>query len=64
MKAIVWVIITLIIMGGIGYMIYSNNSSNPLDSTTKTDSLSENGRVTDTSERILQEIDEAINELE
>lgn len=62
MKTIVWIIIAVIAIGAVALFISSNNtqeSDNP-----QTDNLSDTGRVTDTDENILAEIDEAINLLE
>ncbi len=64
MKSLIWIIIGLVIVGGIVWTIYSNDSSESSDSVEKNEQLSENGRVTDTNENILAEIDESIGYLD
>ena len=64
MKSLIWIVIGLVIVGGIIWAIYSNDSSKPTDSVESKDQLLENGRVTDTEENILDEIDESIGYLD
>ncbi len=64
MKTLIWIVIGLIIVGGIIWAVYSNDSSEPSDSTENNNLLSENGRVTDTEDNILAEIDESIGYLD
>ena len=64
MKTLIWIVIGLIIVGGIIWAVYSNDSSKPSESMENKDQLLENGRVTDTEENILAEIDESIGYLD
>ncbi len=64
MNSLIWIIIGLIIFGGIIWALYSNDSSKPSESMENKDQLLENGRVTDTEENILAEIDESIGYLD
>jgi hypothetical protein len=65
-KTIIWIIIAIIVVGGIFLLVDSNetliNESN--SQVDDIDQLSESGRVTNTNENILAEIDEAINYLD
>jgi hypothetical protein len=65
-KTIIWIIIAIILVGGIFLLVDSNetpiNESN--SQVDDIDQLSESGRVTNTNENILAEIDEAINYLD
>ena len=64
MKALIWIIIALVIIGGVAWMITSNNSSDSSDSSGNNDPLSESGRVIDTDTAVFDEIDDALSGLE
>ena len=65
MKTLIWIIVAIVIIGGLVWFMSrdSNNSSNDSGSGTNqgsTDTLSENGRVIDTDDAVFEEIDDAL----
>ncbi len=67
MKALIWIIIGLILVGGIAWLLSTNDieSSDVLENIpTPADTLSEAGRVIDTDTAVFDEIDDALNAFE
>ncbi|MBS3083430.1 hypothetical protein J4423_01355 [Candidatus Pacearchaeota archaeon] len=68
MKILIWIIVAIVIVGGLFWFMSgdSNNSSNDSENqqnSGNTDTLSENGRVIDTDDKVFEEIDEALTGL-
>ncbi len=64
MKALIWLIIFLAVVGGITWFLSTDyaESSDVLENVpSTTDTLSEAGRVIDTDTAVFDEIDDAIN---
>ncbi len=65
MKLLIWIVIALVIIGGIAWFMSSNDIDLDGDaSDSDVDTLSENGRVIDTDTAVFDEIDDAMGEIE
>ena len=60
MKILIWIIVAIVIVGGLFW--FMSGDSNQQNSG-NTDTLSENGRVIDTDDKVFEEIDEALTGL-
>ena len=66
MKILIWIIVAIVIVGGLVWFFssptavdQSNNENQPTP-----DTLSENGRVIDTDDKVFEEIDDALTGIE
>ncbi len=68
MKMFIWIIVAIIIVGGIAWFLSSSNKASDTSSDNNQqdsiDQLSENGRIIDTDAKVFEEIDDAVNALE
>ena len=69
MKILIWIIVAIVLVGGLVWFMSgdSNNLSNNSGSETNEGNsvdISENGRVIDTDDKVLAEIDDALAGLE
>ena len=65
MKILVWIIVAIVIVGGLFWFFSSPETADSSNDTEQqnTDTLSENGRVIDTDDKVLAEIDDALTGL-
>lgn len=62
MKILIWIIVALVVIGGIAWFLSSDtaDSSNVLEQE-NVDQLTESGRIIDTDNKVFDEIEEAVN---
>jgi len=70
MKILMWIIVAIVIVGGLFWFFSSpetadssNNTGSETNQANSADTLSENGRVIDTDDKVFEEIDEALSSL-
>lgn len=63
MKALIWIIIAIIVLGGLFWYASSNNDSSESNSNSALDGSSIETRVLNTDTDVFNEIDETVNAL-
>ncbi|MBS3081715.1 hypothetical protein J4416_02115 [Candidatus Pacearchaeota archaeon] len=67
MKLLIWVIVAIVVVGGLAWFLSadkSESSSQQQQQTDNAEQLSEDGRIISTDEDVFSEIDDALNTLE
>ncbi|MEK6916070.1 MAG: hypothetical protein AABW89_06025 [Nanoarchaeota archaeon] len=64
MKIIIWLIVAIVLVGGLAWFLSSDTENiNSLNEEKDTSQISEEGRVIDTDNAVLDEIDEVLSEI-
>ena len=64
MKIIIWLIVAIVLVGGLAWFLSSDTENiNSLNEEKDTSKISEEGRVIDTDNAVLDEIDEVLSEI-